>query len=97
MDNQDTKILWDFNIRSDRVMEAKRPDIVLIDKNQEIFTISDAAIPEDFRVRDKDAEKISKYQDLTLEIYRMWNTKTRVILIVIGALKTESLLTSQNI
>ena len=79
-------------------MEAKRPDIVLIDKkNQEIFTISDAAIPEDFRVRDKDAEKISKYQDLTLEIYRMWNTKTRVILIVIGALKTESLLTSQNI
>ena len=76
MENQDTKILWDFNIRSDRVMEAKRPDIVLIDKkNQEIFTISDAAIPEDFRVRDKDAEKISKYQDLTLEIYRMWNTK----------------------
>ena len=33
---------------------------------------------------------MSKYQDLALEI---WNTKTRVIPIVIGALRAESLLT----
>ena len=46
-------------------------DIVLIDKkNQETFII-DVAIPGDFRVREKEAEKKSKYQDLALEISRM--------------------------
>ena len=51
------------------------------------------AILGDFRVRDKEAEKISKYQDLALKISRMWNTRTRMISIVIGALRAECLIT----
>ena len=30
-------------------------------------------------------EKILKYTDLTIEIKRMWNVKTRVIPVIIGA------------
>ena len=63
------KILWYFNIRTDRVIEARPPDIVLIDKNNQETFIINVTIPEDFRVRDKKAEKISKYQDLVLEIF----------------------------
>ena len=63
IENQDTKILWDFNIRTDRVIEAKRLDIVVIGKNQETF-ITGVAIP-------VEAEKISKYQVLAMEIFRM--------------------------
>ena len=48
--------------------------------------ITDVAVPGDFRVKDKESEKIEKYQDLALEINRMWNTTTRVVPIVIGAL-----------
>jgi len=34
----------------------------------------------------KEAEKILKYKDLTTEIQRMWNVKTRVIpIIIIGS------------
>jgi hypothetical protein len=39
----------------------------------------DVAISGDRNVVKKEAEKILKYKDLTIEIQRMWNVKTRVI------------------
>ena len=38
----------------------------------------------------KEAEKILTYKDLTIEIQRMWNVKTRVIPVIIGATGTIS-------
>jgi hypothetical protein len=38
----------------------------------------------------KEPEKILKYKDLTIEIQRMWNVKTRVIPLIIGATGTIS-------
>ena len=38
----------------------------------------------------KEAEKILKYTDLTIEIQRMWNVKTKVIPVIIGASGTVS-------
>ena len=61
------KILWDFHIRTDRVIETRCPVIVLIDnKNQETLII-DVAIPGDFRIRDKEAEKIIKIPRFCIE------------------------------
>ena len=71
IENQDIKILQDFNIRTNCVKEARRPDIVLIKKNNQETFIIDMAITMDFRVRDQKTEKISKHQDLALEISRM--------------------------
>jgi hypothetical protein len=39
---------------------------------------------------EKEAEKILKYEDLTIEIQRMWNVKTRVTPVIIGATGTIS-------
>ena len=39
----------------------------------------DVAISGDRNVIKKEAEKILKYKDLTKEIQRMWNVKTKVI------------------
>ena len=38
----------------------------------------------------KEAEKILKYKDLTIEIQRVWKVKTRVIPVIIGATGTIS-------
>jgi hypothetical protein len=49
----------------------------------------DVTIPGDRNVIQKD-EKILKYKDLTIEIQHMWNVKTRVIPVIIGATGTIS-------
>ena len=38
----------------------------------------------------KEAEKILNYEDLTIEIQRMWNVKTKVIPLIIGEIGTIS-------
>jgi hypothetical protein len=50
----------------------------------------DVAISGDRNVIQKEAEKILKYKDLTIEIQRMWNVKRRVIPVIIGATGTIS-------
>jgi len=50
----------------------------------------DVAISGDRNVIKKEAEKIVKYKDLTIEIQRMWNVKTKVIPVIIGAAGTIS-------
>jgi hypothetical protein len=50
----------------------------------------DVAISGDRNVIKKEAEKILKYKDLTIEIQRMWNVKTKVIPVIIGANGTIS-------
>jgi len=50
----------------------------------------DVAISGDRNVIKKEAEKILKYKDLTIEIQRIWNVKTKVIPVITGATGTIS-------
>jgi hypothetical protein len=52
--------------------------------------VIDFAISGDRNVIKKEAEKNLKCKDLTIEIQRMWNVKTRVIPVIIGATETIS-------
>ena len=71
------------------MIEAGRPDIVVVDKAKKETMIIDVAIPGDTRVCDKEREKIEKYSWLKDEIARLWQMKKVVgIPIVVGALGT---------
>jgi hypothetical protein len=54
------------------------------------YMLIDVAIPGDRNVIKKEAEKILKYKDLTTEIQRMWNVKTKVTPVIKGANGTIS-------
>jgi uncharacterized membrane protein len=49
-----------------------------------IIIITDVAISRDRNVTKKEAEKILKYKELTTEIQRIWNVKTKVIPVIMG-------------
>ena len=85
------KLLWDFNVQTDKVIEARRPDLILVNKETKECQVIDIAIPGDTRVVKKEDEKIDKYKELGFEISRLWKVKTKVIPIVIGALGTISM------
>ena len=55
-----------------------------------IIMLIDFAISGDRNVIKKEAEKILKYKDLTIEIQCMWKVKTRVIPVITGATGTIS-------
>ena len=57
------------------MIEARRPDIILIDKKERKEIIIDIAVPADVRVGEKEREKMEKYHDLKREIGRLWKLK----------------------
>ena len=46
-----------MNIESNQVIEARRPDIAFINKEEKEVKITDEAVPGDARVKDKELEK----------------------------------------
>jgi hypothetical protein len=71
-------ILWNQQVQTDRKIPNNKPDITIRDEKRTRMLI-DFAIPGDRNVIKKEAEKILKCNDLTIEIQRMWNVKTSVI------------------
>jgi hypothetical protein len=90
IENEKVKILWDVNIYTDRVIQARRPDIVVVDKCEKRVTLIDMAVPADKNILEKEKEKVIKYQDLKMELKRLWKMKVKVIPVVIGALGSVS-------
>ena len=86
VENNSVKILWDFNIFVDHVISARWPDIVVIDKVSSVVTLIDVSIPADKHLTVKEEEKLSKYQDLRIELERLWQKRTVMVPVVIGAL-----------
>ncbi|KAK7925836.1 hypothetical protein WMY93_008146 [Mugilogobius chulae] len=61
VENDRAKILWDFQIQTDRMVMANQPDIVVVDKEQRRAVVVDVASPSDGNIRRKEHEKLDKY------------------------------------
>ena len=51
-------MLWNFNVQSDRMVEARRPDIIFVDKQAKEAKIIDITLSGDARVKTKNWRKV---------------------------------------
>ena len=64
------KLLCDFDIQTDHLISARRPDLIVINNNNKKMRtckIVDFAVPTDHRIKLKECEKKDKYLDLARE------------------------------
>ena len=90
LENDTHKLLLDFNIQTDHLIPARRPDLMKINKKKRICKTVDFAVPADYRIKLKECEKKDKYLDLARELKKIWNMQVTIIPIVIGAFGTVS-------
>ena len=91
VENEEIKVLRDINIQCDNLIEARRPDLIVIDKKEQKGIIIGIVVAADVRVEEKEKEKVEKYQNLKREIRRLWKLKNaELVPVVIGALGSVS-------
>ena len=49
LENDTHKLLWDFAIQTARLISARRPDLIIINKKK-VYQIVDFAVPADHRI-----------------------------------------------
>jgi len=75
-----------MNSQCDNIIEARRPDIVLVEK-EEKCSIIDIAVQADVWRSEKEIEKLEKYRDLKREIGGIWQMRlVNVVPVVIHVL-----------
>ena len=74
LENDIHKLLWDFDIHTDHLISARRPDLIIINKEKRICKIVDFAVPADYRIKLKEYEEKDKYLNLVRELkkYGTW-------------------------
>ena len=64
MESDEIKVLRNFKIQCDHHIECRKPDIVVVEKEEKKCLIADIAIPNNKNVGVKEKEKIQKYDEL---------------------------------
>ena len=67
LENDTHKLPWDFDIHTDLLILARRPDLIIINKKKRTCKIVDFAVPANHRIKLKKCEKKDKNLDLPRE------------------------------
>ena len=67
--NDTHKLLWDFDIHTDHLILARRPELI-INKKKRTCKIVNFAVPADHRIKLKECENKDKYFDLARELQK---------------------------
>ena len=73
LENDIHEFLWDFDIQTNHLISARRPDFIIIKKKKRTCNIVNFAVPADHRIKLKESEKKDKYLGLDRELIKLWN------------------------
>ena len=86
LENDIHKLPWYFDIQTDYLISARRPDLIVINNKKE-WTCKIVNFA-DHRVKLKENEKKDKYLDFARELKKLWNMKVMIIPITTSAFGT---------
>ena len=87
LENENAKLIWDFEFHLRKTTTARRPDLTLEDKNQKKIWICDMTCPQQQNIEAKRIEKLTKYRQLAFEMReRRPGFEIVIVPIAIGAL-----------
>ena len=79
-------LYWDRPILTDKTVDFNRPDLLLIDKKEKKAILIDVSIPLTHNIRKMEVEKKNKYENLAIEIKRLWKLHSiQIFPVVISA------------
>ena len=93
----DFEIWWDRPIETTIKLEHNRPDIIVINRQDNEWIIVEFSVPWDKNVLLKEEEKVSKYIPLAKEIHKVHRVSTRIIPIILGSLGTVTPKLKENL
>jgi hypothetical protein len=70
------------------IILANQPDIVLHAKKKTNCLLTEIAVPDDTNFNTEETEKLSKYNDLEINISRKWKLGTKTVAVITGILAT---------
>ena len=87
LENDKTKLVWDFEFHLRKTTTARRPDLILELKTDKKIWICDMACPQQNSIGPKRTEKLAKYRQLAFETReRRPGYETHVVPVVVGSL-----------
>ena len=87
LENERGKLVWDFEFKLRKTTTARRPDLILEDKEKKKIWICDMACPQQQNIATKRLRKLTKYRQLAFETReRRAGYSVMVVPLIIGAL-----------
>ena len=86
LENDTYKLLWDFNIQTDHLIPARRPDLIIINNKKENLQNCRLCFPGE--PHKKKCEKKDKYLDFAGEFKKLWNMKVTLAMKILLSVVT---------
>ena len=87
LENEEAKLVWDFEFKLRKTTTARRPDLILELKSRKKIFICDMACPQEHNLYNKKNEKMTKYRQLAFETReRRPGFQVKIVPVIIGAL-----------
>nr|CAH7726246.1 unnamed protein product [Callosobruchus chinensis] len=87
VENERCRIYWNYSFPTLELVQANKPDIVLLDHQQKTIFVIEFSAPAEVNIVSKEEEKRTKYQELLGQLRRLWpDYAVSLLVMVIGSL-----------